>query len=49
MEEELSKLQSVMTPAEGEPDYVRGLTTRAAFIERIQQLGEGVFKATQHS
>ncbi|MCI60612.1 hypothetical protein A2U01_0081868, partial [Trifolium medium] len=29
LEEELNKLQSVMTPAEGEPDSVRGLTTRA--------------------
>ncbi|MCI90693.1 hypothetical protein A2U01_0111987, partial [Trifolium medium] len=40
---------SVMTPAEGEPDSVRELTTRAALVERIQHLGEGVFKAAQHS
>ncbi|MCI69796.1 hypothetical protein A2U01_0091059, partial [Trifolium medium] len=33
----------------GEPDSVRGLTTRAALVERIQHLGEGVFKAAQHS
>ncbi|MCI58899.1 hypothetical protein A2U01_0080154, partial [Trifolium medium] len=48
-EEELSKLQSAMAPAEGEPESVRGLTTRAQLVERIQQLGEGVFKAAQHS
>ncbi|MCI89291.1 hypothetical protein A2U01_0110579, partial [Trifolium medium] len=42
LEEELRKLQSVMTPAEGEPDYVRELTTRAALVGRIQHLGEGV-------
>ncbi|MCI38419.1 hypothetical protein A2U01_0059647, partial [Trifolium medium] len=48
-EEELSKLKSAMAPAEGEPESVRGLTTRAQLVERIQQLGEGVFKAAQHS
>ncbi|MCI72907.1 hypothetical protein A2U01_0094171, partial [Trifolium medium] len=49
LEEELIKLQSAMTPVEGEPDSVRGLTTRATLVERIQHLGEGVFKAAQHS
>ncbi|MCI62522.1 hypothetical protein A2U01_0083779, partial [Trifolium medium] len=48
-EEELGKLQSAMTPAEGEPESVQGLTTRVQLVERIQQLGEGVFKAAQHS
>ncbi|MCI75704.1 hypothetical protein A2U01_0096973, partial [Trifolium medium] len=49
LEEELGKLQSVVAPAEGEPESVRELTTRAQLVERIQQLGEGVFKAAQHS
>ncbi|MCI57269.1 hypothetical protein A2U01_0078520, partial [Trifolium medium] len=49
LEEELGKLQSAIAPAEGEPEFVRGLTTRAQLVERIQQLGEGVFKAAQHS
>ncbi|MCI76970.1 hypothetical protein A2U01_0098240, partial [Trifolium medium] len=44
LEEELGKLQSAMAPAEDEPESVRGLTTRARLVERIQQLGEGVFK-----
>ncbi|MCI95611.1 hypothetical protein A2U01_0116909, partial [Trifolium medium] len=35
--------------AEGEPESVRGLTTQAQLVERIQQLGEGVFKVAQHS
>ncbi|MCI70266.1 hypothetical protein A2U01_0091529, partial [Trifolium medium] len=48
-EEELGKLQSAMAPAEGEPESVRGLTTQAQLVERVQQLGEGVFKAAQHS
>ncbi|MCI79043.1 hypothetical protein A2U01_0100314, partial [Trifolium medium] len=38
LEEEFGKLQSAMAPAEGEPDSVRGLTTRAQLVERIQQL-----------
>ncbi|MCI20425.1 hypothetical protein A2U01_0041587, partial [Trifolium medium] len=38
-----------MAPAEDECDYVRGLTTRAELVERIKQLGEGIFKAAQHS
>ncbi|MCI56893.1 hypothetical protein A2U01_0078144, partial [Trifolium medium] len=38
-----------MAPAEGEPESVRRLTTRAQLVERIQQLGEGVFKVAQHS
>ncbi|MCI67326.1 hypothetical protein A2U01_0088584, partial [Trifolium medium] len=45
LEEEVGKLQSAMAPAEGEPESVRELTTRAQLVERIQQLGEGVFKA----
>ncbi|MCI45404.1 hypothetical protein A2U01_0066643, partial [Trifolium medium] len=49
LEEELGKLQSAMAPAEGEPESVRGLITRAQLVERIQQLGEDVFKAAQHS
>ncbi|MCI82179.1 hypothetical protein A2U01_0103453, partial [Trifolium medium] len=36
-------------PAEGEPEFVQGLATRAQLVERIQQLGEGGFKASQHS
>ncbi|MCI84778.1 hypothetical protein A2U01_0106056, partial [Trifolium medium] len=48
-EEELNKVQSALAPAEGEPDSVQGLATRAHLVERIQQLGEGVFKAAQHS
>ncbi|MCI70145.1 hypothetical protein A2U01_0091408, partial [Trifolium medium] len=32
-----------MAPDEGEPESVQGLTTRAQLVERIQQLGEGVF------
>ncbi|MCI41082.1 hypothetical protein A2U01_0062315, partial [Trifolium medium] len=48
-EEELGKLMSVMAPAEGEPESVRGLTTRAELFERIQKLGNDVFKAAQHS
>ncbi|MCI97204.1 hypothetical protein A2U01_0118505, partial [Trifolium medium] len=44
LEEELDKLQLAMAPAEDEPESVRGLTTRARLVERIQQLGEGVFK-----
>ncbi|MCI43112.1 hypothetical protein A2U01_0064349, partial [Trifolium medium] len=28
-----------MAPAEDEPESVRGLTTRARLVERIQQLG----------
>ncbi|MCI95170.1 hypothetical protein A2U01_0116468, partial [Trifolium medium] len=46
---ELGKLQSAMDPAEGEPESVQELITRAQLMERIQQLGEGVFKAAQHS
>ncbi|MCI67558.1 hypothetical protein A2U01_0088817, partial [Trifolium medium] len=42
-------LQSALAPAEGEPESVRELTTQAQLIERIQLLGEGVFKAAQHS
>ncbi|MCI86403.1 hypothetical protein A2U01_0107684, partial [Trifolium medium] len=38
-----------MAPIESELDSVRGLTTRAQLAERIQQLGEGVFKVAQHS
>ncbi|MCH81210.1 hypothetical protein A2U01_0001994 [Trifolium medium] len=49
LEEELGKLQSAIAPAEGEPESVQGLSTRAQLVERIQQLGEGVFKAAQHS
>ncbi|MCI94329.1 hypothetical protein A2U01_0115627, partial [Trifolium medium] len=37
LEEELGKLQSAMAPAEGEPESVRELTTRAQLVERIQQ------------
>ncbi|MCI78502.1 hypothetical protein A2U01_0099772, partial [Trifolium medium] len=47
LERELGKLQYAMAPAEGEPDSVRGLMTRAELVDRIQQLGEGVFKAAQ--
>ncbi|MCI04304.1 hypothetical protein A2U01_0025351 [Trifolium medium] len=49
LEEELGKLQSVVASAEGEPESVRELTTRSQLVERIQQLGDGVFKAAQHS
>ncbi|MCI41906.1 hypothetical protein A2U01_0063140, partial [Trifolium medium] len=33
-EEELSKLQSALARAEGEPESVQGLTTRAQLVER---------------
>ncbi|MCI61353.1 hypothetical protein A2U01_0082610, partial [Trifolium medium] len=32
-EEELFKLQSAISPAEGEPESVRGLTTRAQLVD----------------
>ncbi|MCI58062.1 hypothetical protein A2U01_0079315, partial [Trifolium medium] len=38
-----------MAPAEGEPESIQGLATRAQLVDRIQQLREGVFKAAQHS
>ncbi|MCI91100.1 hypothetical protein A2U01_0112394, partial [Trifolium medium] len=31
-EEELGKLQSALAPTEGEPESVRGLTTRAQLV-----------------
>ncbi|MCI66754.1 hypothetical protein A2U01_0088012, partial [Trifolium medium] len=33
LDEELGKLKSVMATVEGEPDSVRGLTTRAQLVE----------------
>ncbi|MCI88331.1 hypothetical protein A2U01_0109618, partial [Trifolium medium] len=47
-EEELGKLKSVMAPADGEPESVRGLTACAELVERIQKLENDVFKAAQH-
>ncbi|MCI71711.1 hypothetical protein A2U01_0092974, partial [Trifolium medium] len=40
--EELGKLKSAMAPAEGEPESVRGLTTRVELVERIQKLGNDI-------
>ncbi|MCI08720.1 hypothetical protein A2U01_0029799, partial [Trifolium medium] len=39
-EEELGNLKSAMAPADGEPESVRGLTTRAQLVERIQHSWE---------